>query len=84
MVPKWTGSGLEETGSGPEVGRKWTGNLSVHPSAHPKHFPYLLDEPYARDLQAQGACALRFLLPEITNIYVIKITIRCGIVGGSI
>ena len=50
------------TGSGPEVGQKWIGcvHLSVRTSVHPKHFPYLLDEPYARDLQAQGACALRF------------------------
>ena len=62
MDQKWTGSGLEVTGSGPEVGQKWTGcvHLSVRTSVHPKHFPYLLDEPYARDLQAQGACALRF------------------------
>ena len=52
MDRKWTGSGLEVTGSGLEV--------SICPSVHPKHFPYLLDEPYARDLQAQGACALRF------------------------
>ena len=52
------------TKSGPEVGQKWAGcvHLSVRTSVHPKHFPYLLDEPYARDLQAQGACALRFLL----------------------
>ena len=57
MDRKWTGSGLEVTGSGPEVGQKWTGcvHLSVRTSVHPKHFPYLLDEPYARDLQAQGA-----------------------------
>ena len=56
MVPKWTGSG-------PEVGQKWTGSvhLSVRTSVHPKHFLYLIDEPYARDLQALGACALRFL-----------------------
>ena len=32
----------------------------------PIHFPYLPDEPYARDLQAQGACALRFLIIQIT------------------
>ena len=57
---KGTGSGLEVTGSGPEVGQKWTGcvhlsvRTSVHTSVHPKHFPYLLDEPYARDLQAQA------------------------------
>ena len=25
-------------------------------SVTPKHFPYLLDEPYARELQVQGAC----------------------------
>ena len=62
MDQKWTGSGLEVTGSGPEVGQKWTGcvHLSVRTSVHPKYFPYLLDESYARDLQAQGACALRF------------------------
>ena len=62
MVPKWTGSGLEVTGSGAEVGQKWTGSvhLSVCTSVHPKHFLYLLDEPNARDLQAQGACPLRF------------------------
>ena len=50
------------TGSGPEVGQKWTGcvHLSVCMSVHPKHFPYLLDEPYVSNLQAQGACALRF------------------------
>ena len=66
MVPKWTGSGLEVTGSGAEVGQKWTGSvhLSIRTSVHPKHFPCLLDEPYARDLQAQGACALRFLFQE--------------------
>ena len=28
--------------------------------------PYLPDEPYARDLQAQGACALRFFLFDIS------------------
>ena len=39
-------------------------HLSVRTSVHPKHFPYLLDEPYARDLQAQGACALRFLYTD--------------------
>ena len=26
MDRKWTGSGLEVTGSGPEVGQKWTGS----------------------------------------------------------
>ena len=53
MDKKWTGSGLEGTGSGPEVGQKRTGcvHLSVHTSVHPKHFPYLLDELYAGDLQ---------------------------------
>ena len=53
MDRKWTGSGSE-------VGRKWTWSvhLSVHMSVHPKHFPYLLDEPYARDLQAQGHPAI--------------------------
>ena len=67
MDRKWTGSGLEVTGSGPEVGQKWTGSvhLSVCTSVHPKHFPYLLDKPYARDLQAQGACALRFFMIEL-------------------
>ena len=67
MDRKWTGSGLEVTGSGPEVGQKWTGcvHLSVRTSVHPKHFPYLLDEPYARDLQAQGACGLRFFTIKI-------------------
>ena len=71
MVAKWTGSGLEVTGSGPEVGQKWTGcvHLSVRTSVHPKHFPYLLDEPYARDLQAQGACALRFFSKTINKLY---------------
>ena len=70
MDRKWTGSGLEVTGSGPEVGQKWTGSvhLSVRTSVHPKHFPYLLDEPYARDLQAQGACALRFL--SMSNVWI--------------
>ena len=59
MDRKWTGSRLEVT----EVGRTWTRSvhLSVHMFVHPNHFPYLLDEPYARDLQTQGACALRFL-----------------------
>ena len=62
MDRKWTGSGLEVTGSGAEVGQKWTGSvhLSVRTYVHPKHFPYLLDKPYERDLQAQGACANRF------------------------
>ena len=53
------------TGSGSEVGRKWAGSgleVPMHLSVHPKYFPYLLDEPYARDLQAQGACALRFFI----------------------
>ena len=40
--------------SGPEV--------SICLSVRPKHFPYLRDEHYARELQAQGACALRFFL----------------------
>ena len=66
MDRKWTGSGLEVTGSGPKVGQKWTGSvhLSVCTSVHPKHFPYLHDKPYARDLQAQGACALRFFIEK--------------------
>ena len=54
---KWTGSAIKPSvclsRSGPEV--------SVCLSVRPKHFPYLLDEHYARELQAQGACALRFL-----------------------
>ena len=53
MDRKWTGSGLE-------VEQKWTRSgleVSICTSVYPKHFPYLLDEPYARDLQAQGACA---------------------------
>ena len=49
MDRKWTGSGLE-------VDRKWVKSgleVSICPSLRlsiPKHFPYLLDEPYARDL----------------------------------
>ena len=58
MDRKWTGSDRKWARSGLEV--------SICPSVHPKHFPYLLDEPYARDLQAQGACALRFLVIEIS------------------
>ena len=71
MDQKWTGSGLEVTGSGPEGGQKWTWSvyLSVRMSIHAKHFPHLLDDPYARDLQAQGACALRFLLYKCTKIF---------------
>ena len=63
MDRKWTWSGLEVTGIAPE----WTGSvhLSVCMSVHPKNFPYLLNEPYARDLQAQGACALRFFYQEL-------------------
>ena len=61
MDRKWTGSGPEVSSNlpsvRPEVDRKCP---SVCLSVHPKHFPYLLDEPYARDLQAQGACTLRF------------------------
>ena len=74
MDRKWTGSGLEVTGSGAEVGQKWTGSvyLSVCMSVHPKHFPYLLDKPYARDLQAQGACALRFFKKRTTLSIVLK------------
>ena len=57
MDRKWTGSVIKPSvcpsRSGPEV--------SVCLSVRPKHFPYLLDEHYARELQAQGACALRFL-----------------------
>ena len=58
MVPKWTGSGLE---------------VSVRVSVHPKYFPYLLDESYARDLQAQGACALRFYYYAATLNYGIEV-----------
>ena len=70
MDRKWTGSGLEVTRSGAEVGQKWTGSvhLSARMSDHPKHFPYLLDKPYARDLQAQGACALRFFGNKLKQI----------------
>ena len=66
-VPKWTGSEPEVDWKWPEVDQKWAKSgleVSICPSLRlsiPKHFPYLLDEPYARDLQAQGACALRFL-----------------------
>ena len=57
---KWTGSDRKWSGSGPEVDWKCP---SVRPYISPSQiFPYLLDEPYARDLQAQGACALRFFL----------------------
>ena len=53
---KLTGSAIKPSvclsRSGPEV--------SVRLSVRPKHFPSLLDEPYARELQAQGACTLRF------------------------
>ena len=35
---------------------KWTGS-----GPDPKNYPYLLDEPYARDQQAHGASALRLL-----------------------
>ena len=58
MDQKWTGSAIKPSvcpsRSGPEV--------SVCLSVRPKHFPYLLDEHHARELQAQGACALRFLI----------------------
>ena len=56
MDRKWTGSERKWARSGLEVSIC----PSVRTSVHPKHFPYLLDKPYARDLQAQGACALRF------------------------
>ena len=36
MVPKWSGSEPEVTGSGAEVGQKWTG--SVHLSVRPAIF----------------------------------------------
>ena len=53
---KWTGSGPEVnrkwTGSGPELEQMLIGNgLEVDPSVC-LHFPYFLDKPYARDLQA--------------------------------
>ena len=69
MDRKWTGSGLEVTGNGPEVGQKWTWSvyLSVRTSVHPKHFPYLLDEPYARDIQAQGAAPCDFLKSQLKH-----------------
>ena len=69
MVPKWTGSELEVEKSGPEVDWKCPSvHLSVRTSVHPKHFPYFLDKPYARDLQAQGACALRFFGNKLKQI----------------
>ena len=75
MDRKWTGSGLEVTGSGlevagsgPEVDLKCLSvRLYIYPS---QTLPYLLDEPYARDLQAQGACALRFFVIELTFLIV--------------
>ena len=76
MDQKWTGSAIKPSvcpsRSGPEV--------SVCLSVRPKHFPYLLDEHHARELQAQGACALRFLdhirskVPFFTNAMFIKTT----------
>ena len=62
--------------NGLEVNRKWTGcdwkwirsvHLSVRTYVHPKHFPYLLDKPYVRDLQAQGDCTLQFFLKKGVN-----------------
>ena len=35
----------------------WPGVAGVH--------PYLPDGPYSRDLQAQGACALRFFQEQV-------------------
>ena len=76
MVPKWTRSGSEVdrkwTGSGPEVDRKWTrscpevnqklpGSGHVCPSVC---LSALSLPPYARDLQAQGTCALRFFIVQ--------------------
>ena len=62
---KWTGSAIKPSvclsRSGPEV--------SVCLSVRPKHFPYLLDEHYARELQAQGACALRFFKVKILGVF---------------
>ena len=53
MDRKWTGSDRKW----PEVDWKWARSglkVSTCTSVHPKHFPYIFDEPYARDLQAQG------------------------------
>ena len=68
MDRKWTRSGAKWTGSEPEVPSVChsiclsvcLSRSGLEVSVRPKHFPYLLDEPYARELQAQGACALRF------------------------
>ena len=46
---------------GAQMDRKWTRSgleVSICTSVHPKHIPYFLNEPYARDLQVQGASAL--------------------------
>ena len=50
---------IQWTGSGPEVNRKLPGSGPVCPSVRLSALPL---PPYARDLQAQGACALRFFL----------------------
>ena len=53
--------------NGPEVNRKWTGSgrkwarSGLEVSICPSVCLSIPNEPYARDLQAQGACALRFL-----------------------
>ena len=36
-------------------------------------FPCLPDEPYARNLQAQGACALRFFQKKVVNFAILKL-----------
>ena len=43
------------------------------------HFPYHPDEPYARDLQAQGACALGFFIIERVVSHKIKNDGPCSI-----
>ena len=76
MVTKWAGSGPEVPSNlpsvRPEVDQKWT--RSVRLSVRPKHFPYLLDEHYARELQAQGACALRFFLKKYLQLLILMCT----------
>ena len=53
------------TGSGPEVNRKLPGSGPVCPSVR---LSALSLPPYARDLQAQGACALRFFINQILQL----------------
>ena len=57
MDRKWTGSDRKWTGSVPEVDWKCP---SVRPYVCPSQTLPLF--PYSRDLQAQGACALRFFI----------------------